>query len=77
MHRYTVNTLRRLIKAPAAERATVFASAHEHLSRLAEDAFEAKALLYLDVRAWLAIHLPSMAPPSPTGLAPAAAPTGT
>ena len=69
VHRLTVSTLRRLINSPVSERPAVYESAREAIRSLRADTFERKALLYLDVRAWLALHLPGPAPAAAPPLA--------
>ena len=58
-HRTVATGLRRLIKTPLTDRATVYAQIDEELAATATDAFEQKTRLYLDVRRWLHPHLPA------------------
>lgn len=57
VHRITVTGLRKLIKAPAGERADIYPVFHEKVAAQATLPFEAKALSYFDARRWLARHM--------------------
>ena len=57
VHRVTVSTLRKLLNLPAAERAPLYVEASQAIRKLRHHPFERKALLYLDVRQWLSLHL--------------------
>ena len=63
-HRVTVSALRKLINSPVSERTPIYHALHEELTQLRSQPFEHKALIYLDVRRWLALHLPKPVPAS-------------
>lgn len=52
-HKLAVAGLRRLLNLPPAERAALFPVLLAEVEAVADKAFERKALVYLDVRAWL------------------------
>lgn len=57
IHRLTVLTLRRLIGMPLSERPPEYARLAGEISGLRSRAFERKALTYLDISKWLALHV--------------------
>ena len=62
VHRLTVAALRRLINSPSSERGPIYAALWADIQPLRSRPFEHKALIYLDVGFWLALHHPNPAP---------------
>jgi hypothetical protein len=57
VHRLTAAALRKLVKAPAGEREPIYSNLRSALEIAAQDPFEHKALLYLDLSRWVEGHL--------------------
>jgi hypothetical protein len=53
VHRITVSGLRRLLRAPISEHGEVYEKLREEINLVADQPFEYKALVYLDLRWWL------------------------
>ncbi|MEO0731256.1 MAG: hypothetical protein AAFZ52_00360, partial [Bacteroidota bacterium] len=61
-HELTLATLRRLLRMPAGERAGEYNRLYWELSALRDCPFEQKTLAYLDVGAWLRLHVATPVP---------------
>lgn len=57
MHKLIVATLRRLLKLPANEHEPVYLKLQADLKQLDDKVYERKALVYLDLKYWLNLHL--------------------
>lgn len=57
LHKLAVASLRRLLKLPVAERREVYPRLQKAIDRLRKNAFERKALAYLDLEEWVKLHI--------------------
>lgn len=57
VHRLAVSAIRRLLNLPEAERTPVYAETRKNIAALKDQPFEKKALAYLNLEQWLALHL--------------------